>query len=395
MVIADVSLASRYPIYLDHSASTPPSDEVVEAMLPWLHEMHANPHSDHLHGQRAAAAVEHARAAVADLIGADPEDIIFTSGATEANNIALYGLLARSEGTRRLAVSDSEHKSVLEVAHFLSTQGVELTRVPVDARGVIAADALARCLALERAVEVGVMTFAHANNEIGTVQKLPELSDVIHQHGFLCHVDAAQSVGKIPLDVIHDGIDLLSVSSHKVYGPSGIGALYIAPDVVGGMTPLMHGGGQERGLRAGTIPPFLAVGFGVAAALAQRRMSDDARHLQSLALQFQMALKEHGVAFSLLGESSHRLPGHLSLWLPGVDASDLLSLLAPHLSASTGSACTSGELQASHVLRAIGMDSHCASEVVRITFGRASSSDDALDAAAILYRGIQQQLQRQ
>lgn len=382
------------PLYLDHAASTPPAEEAIEAMLPWLRNSHANPHSDHHHGRQAAAAVERARAEVAELIGADPEDVVFTSGATEANNLALQGWLGAEGFVRRLAVTAIEHKSVLEVATALRERGVEITRLAVNVEGRLVFSQIEGALASATAGARQLLTLAHANNEIGTVQALAEIAEAAHHRGWRIHVDAAQSVGKLPIDVRADAIDLLSVSSHKLYGPGGIGALYVDAELSRDLQPVMFGGGQENGLRPGTIPTFLAVGFGAAARVALRRMTDDALHLQAIARQFVSALDQGGVAYQVVGDPIARLPGHVSLRLPGVDAEDLLAMVSPELSASTGSACTSGELRASHVLRALGMSECAASEVVRVSFGRASTLEQAQRAASIFQRSIQRQRAR-
>lgn len=379
------------PLYLDHAASTPPAEEVIEAMLPWLRDSHANPHAGHRHGQLAAAAIERARAEVAELIGADSEDVVFTSGATEANNLALQGWLGTGAAGRRLAVSAIEHKSVLEVAVALRERGVEITRLPVNAEGKLESRQIEAALVSATTATRQLLTIAHANNEIGTVQALAEIASAAHVRGWRIHVDAAQSAGKLPIDVRADTVDLLSISSHKLYGPGGIGALYVEPDLRSELQPVMFGGGQEDGLRPGTIPTFLAVGFGAAARVSRQRMIDDAVHLHTMARQFMSALDDRGVMHQVVGDPISRLPGHVSLRLPGVDAEDLLALVSLELSASTGSACTSGELRVSHVLRALGMSESEASEVVRVSFGRSSTLVQAQQAASIIQHGIQRQ----
>lgn len=370
--------AAEKPLYLDHPASTPPAEEVIEAMLPWLRSAHANPHAANLHGQRAAAAVEQARADVAALIGADPSEIVFTSGATEANNLALRGFWPASGAAGVMAVSAIEHKSVLETAQDLAAAGLSVCALSVDSCGRVAPEAID---ALRKDIATTILvSCAHANNELGTVQDLARLATAVQSIGGRFHVDASQSAGKIPLDAGALGLDLVSVSSHKLYGPAGIGALFVAADLRARMRAQMTGGGQEGGLRSGTVPVFLAVGFGRAAALAALRQDDDARHMRALVAAFLWQLGEAGVEHRLLTPIDG-LPGFVSLALPHVEAADLLDRLAPELSASTGSACSAGELRASHVLRAIGMNENAARQVVRIGFGRCNTVAQARLAA--------------
>lgn len=381
--MCSLSIPAEEPLYLDFAASTPPAEEVVDAMLPWLRASHANPHSDHWHGHRAAQVVESAREAVADLVGGYPDGVIFTSGATEANNLALKGTLATSSLRRQLWLAEVEHKSLVESARYLATTGVCVQCIAVSELGVIDAAVLRGSLQGSGHAP-GVVAVSHGNNEIGTVQSLAELGRVAHAFGHLLHVDASQSAARVPINVEEDECDLVCLSSHKLYGPGGIGALYVAPELLNEVQPLFHGGGQERGRRPGTVPPFLAVGFGTAALLAKRRLAEDREHFTRIVESFLTVLQEPGLRFALIGHPEQRLPGHLSFRLEGVEAEDLLALLAPSLSASTGAACTAGEVRASHVLRALGMSERTASEVIRITFGRQSSVAEAMRAAQLI-----------
>lgn len=365
------------PLYLDHPGSAPPAEEVIDAMLPWLRKGHANPHAEHRHGQRAATAVEQARARVAALIGAEPEEIVFTSGATEANNLALRGLWAEDAGHGVLAISPIEHKSLLETARDLSKFGLTIRSLATDSRGRIDSDAVHAALGAPDVTQMRLVTLAHANNELGTVQSVAELASVTHHLGGYVHVDAAQSAGKLRVDVGKMGVDLASVSSHKMYGPAGIGALYVAADMRAAMRPLMTGGGQEGGLRPGTVPVFLAVGFGEAATLAARRLEVDEQQLQAVATAFVQELRRHDVDHDILSPPQGGLPGLVSLFLPNMDAADLLDRLAWGVSASTGSACNAGEVRASHVLRAIGLSEAHARQVVRLGFGRDNTEEEA------------------
>jgi cysteine desulfurase len=367
-------------MYLDFAASTPPADEVVDAMLPWLRAGHANPHSVHWHGHRASQAVDQARHHVAELIHAEPRDIVFTSGATEANNLALKGLLSGAGPRRHLWLSGIEHKSLLEPAHALAAAGVTVTILPVDSRGQIVATGL-RDLLSGTSSSPGLVALTHGNNEIGTVQAVEDVAPQIRREGHLLHLDASQSAAWEPLDVGSELCDLLALSSHKLYGPAGIGALYISPAVRADLQPQLHGGGQEGGTRSGTIPLFLAVGFGVAARIARERQEEAAAHLRALIATFLACLREGQTTYRLIGDPVRRLPGHLSLRFFGVEAEDLLAVLSSTLSASTGSACTAGELRASSVLRTLGLDERAAGEVVRLTFGRLMTQEQVLWAA--------------
>lgn len=352
-------------------------------MLPWLGAAHANPHAEHLAGRRAAAAVDDALGAIGSLIGADPQDLVLTSGATESNNLALQGLLAEAPAGTQLWFSSIEHKAVIEVAHFLAGRGIQLNKLPVDSTGRIRSTAMRDALAVKPSGSV-VVSVMHANNEIGSIQPIAELSQLLAHCDAILHSDAAQSVGKIPVDVEELGVDLLSLSSHKFYGPSGIGALYVSPRVRARLRPLFFGGGQQDGLRPGTVPVFLAVGFGAACALAKRRLLDDALQLETVAEAFCTRLLGLGVAFNVLGDPQHRLPGLRSIAIGGADGDDLVTRLAPRLSLSTGSACTSGELRSSHVLTAIGLSDHEARGVIRVGFGRSSTFLEAQTAAELI-----------
>ncbi len=351
--------------------------------MPWLRGAHANPHSDHWHGQRAARAVEAAREEVANLLGAQSEGVIFTSGATEANNTALKGMLSPAGTRRHLWLAGIEHQSLLKPAQYLCASGVTVRTLSVSASGLIETSELQTVLRKARHTP-GMVAISHGNSEIGTLQPLGELARIVHETGHLLHVDASQSAARVAISAEDDGCDLLCLSSHKLYGPAGIGALYVAPDLLAELQPLLHGGGQERGRRAGTVPTFLAVGFGVAARLAKRNLTEDQQRFSRVVETFLGHLSGRGLPFVLIGDPDQRLPGHLSLRFEGIDADDMISVLAPSLSASTGAACSAGELRASHVLRAIGLDERAAGEVVRITFGRQSNLAQASSAADLV-----------
>lgn len=371
------------PLYLDHNGTTAPDPVVIEAMLPWLGELHANPHADHLPGRRAADAVENARASVANLIGAERQDIYFTSGATESNNLILQGLLNHGTGTRRLLMSAIEHKSILAIGTAVSSLGVQVTSLKVDSQGRLSQQNVAESLERDGYART-VVAIMHANNEIGTIQPIKDISTMTQRSGAFLHVDAAQTCGKLPIDVDELGIDCLSMSSHKLYGPAGIGAVYIGPGMRQHVRPLMFGGGQQDAVRPGTVPVFLVVGFAKACEIARHSLNRDANHLAACATAFLARLTELHLNFILLGSSTDRLPGLVSVWLPGVDAESILSSLNHELYGSTGSACTSGEIRSSHVYRAIGLSEEEGSQVIRLGFGRHSSIDDAVRAAELI-----------
>lgn len=371
-------------IYLDNHASTPLAPQAFRAMAAlWAHQ--ANASSPHVAGATAAAAVEEARVRVARLVGADASEIVFTSGATEANNIALLGV-ARAlaeEGRRRIVVSAIEHKSVLAPAACLAKEGFEVVVCAATGDGKIDLDAL-RKAASSDTILVSVMA---ANNEIGVVQPLSDVVAIAREAGALVHSDAAQTVGKLQIDVVGLDVDYLSISAHKMYGPQGIGALYISA-AAPRPQPLVHGGGQEGGLRAGTLPAPLIAGFGAAAEVASQEMHRDAAHGRVLADLFLKELGSRQVRHLSLCDHSNRLPGSLALRFEGVDADSLVQKLSGVVALSTGSACNTGHIEPSHVLLAIGQPPSAASECVRLCFSRYNSEDDAARSAELIADGI-------
>ncbi|MGB8413930.1 MAG: cysteine desulfurase family protein [Candidatus Binatus sp.] len=366
-------------IYLDGHASTPLAPEAIRAMTAlWANQ--ANSGSPHAAGAAAAEAIEDARSSVARLIGADASEIIFTSGATEANNLAILGVARAASklcARRRIVVSAIEHKAVIQPAKKLAEEGFDVVFCPVSGEGRVDLAALEEQVSCETLL-VSVMA---ANNEIGVVQPLPTVVGIARKAGALVHSDAAQAAGKVPIDVIALDLDYLSISAHKMYGPQGVGALYISaaapkPD------PLVYGGGQEGGLRAGTLPAALIAGYGAAAERATASIERDAEHGHSLTRLFLQELDSRKVQYSLLCDHDDRLPGSLALRFEGVDADTLTQLLANTVSITSGSACDSGQIEPSHVLLAIGQSPCVASEFIRIFFGRYNVQDDAAEAAA-------------
>jgi cysteine desulfurase len=396
MSASTAALAQRpnaLPIYLDNQSSTPLDPRVLEAMLPYFTEQFGNPHSEsHVYGHNAMAAIETARGEVARLIGADPREIVFTSGATESNNLALKGA---ARFTRAHPVGDkvrdhlitltTEHKCVLESAAALEREGFAVTYLPVEPRGLVSLDKLATAIT-DRTLLVSVMA---AHNEIGVIQPLAEIGALCRSRGVLFHTDAAQAFGKIPLDVEPMRIDLMSISGHKIYGPKGIGALYIRRRPRVRLLPLIDGGGQERGLRSGTLPTPLCVGLGRAAALARAEMGEEAQRLSQLRDRLYANLRRRVPDLQLNGDLEHRLPGSLNLSFPGVTASALIEA-CPSVAMSTGSACTSASVEPSYVLRALGLSDERANASIRLGLGRfnaAAEVDFAAEAiAAAVYR---------
>lgn len=380
---------SRYtPIYLDYQATTPLDPDVRAAMLPFLEDRFGNPHSEHAIGWDAAEAVEDARRAVADLIGAASGEIILTSGATEANNLGLFGLAQRTH-RRKILVSAIEHKSVLAPAAVLAEQGFGVKIIPVRADGIVDIEHLARLIGPDTAL-VSVMA---ANNEIGTLQPLQEIGALCAEAGALFHTDAAQLAGKRPIDVAVMGVDLLSLAAHKFYGPKGIGALYVAADVRPQIAPIIHGGGQQDGMRAGTLAPMLCAGLAAAAQKALAEQANDEAHARHLKSRLLGRLQNTLPAVKVNGSESSSLSGCLNIRIPGIDAHALLMTLQAELAASVGSACNAGLIESSYVLDAIGLSPDEASASLRLSFGRFTTTDD-IDQAAALIGGKAHRLSR-
>ena len=368
------------PIYLDYQATTPADPRVVEAMLPFFGARFGNPHSvHHVYGTEAAAAVEAARAQIAALINADPREIVFTSGATEANNLALKGVAwfhkARRGITPHVITAATEHKCVLESCRRLEAEGVRVTYLPVEPDGLVDLNRLEAALE-EDTVLVSIMA---ANNEIGVVQPVAEIGALCRSRGVAFHSDAAQAAGKLPVDVQVAQIDLMSVSGHKVYGPMGIGVLYVRRRPRVRLEPLFDGGGQERGLRSGTLPLPLCVGLGAACAIAQEEMESEAARLADLRGRLLEGVRGRLSGVHLNGHEERRLPGNLNLSFAGLDAERLIAAM-PGLAVSTGSACTSASIEPSYVLRALGLPDDLAGASVRFGLGRFTSEAE-VDAA--------------
>ncbi|MBF0326761.1 MAG: cysteine desulfurase [Alphaproteobacteria bacterium] len=370
------------PIYLDFNATTPIDPEVVEAMLPYLRTHFGNPSSGHVYGHRAREAVERARTQVAALIGALPEEIVFTGSGTEANNMALRGAACAHDRGGRMACSAIEHPAVGKPCQFLGLRGWAIATIPVDEAGLVdmqAADAAIR----RGTVMVSVM---HSNNEIGTIQPIRALADLAHSRGALMHTDAAQSVGKVSVNVNDLGVDALTVVGHKLYAPKGVGALYIRTGAA--IAPTSFGGGQEGGMRPGTENVALIVALGAACEIADRNLAGDKPRLRALCDRLWSRLQADIPGILLNGHFEQRLPNTLNVSFPGVRGSAILTA-APNLAASTGSACHEGEEAPSSVLAAMGCDRERALGAVRLSIGRTTTSEEVDAAAADLTKAWQ------
>ncbi len=375
-------------IYLDYQATTPTDPRVVEAMLPWFGERFGNPHSEsHAYGWDAEEAVERARGEVAAILNADPREVVFTSGATESNNIAIKGAARfrkRHEGRDRVVTLASEHKCALESVRALEREGFEIAVLPVRTDGLVDLEVLRAALDVRTAL-VSVMA---ANNEIGTIQPMAQVAEAVHAVGAWLHVDAAQAVGKIPIDVRAQGIDLLSVSGHKLYGPKGIGALYVRRRPRVRLEPLFDGGGQERGLRSGTLPTPLCVGLSEACRIASAEMRAEAARLEHLGERFLGLLEERLGPVPVNGSRTARVPGNLNLRFAGAPAEEVMAA-APELAVSTGSACSSAKVEPSYVLCAIGLSEEEAACSLRVGFGRMTGADEVERAAGLLADAVE------
>ncbi|MGE5417662.1 MAG: cysteine desulfurase NifS [Acidobacteriota bacterium] len=359
-------------IYMDHSATTPVDPEVFQAFNPYYYDSYGNPSSVHSAGQIARKGVEQARDSIALLINASPEEIIFTSGGTEADNQAIIGYLeAKGKPGDHIITSAIEHHAVLETCQYLSKQGYELTILPVDKYGQVSPGELRRALRSD----TKLVSIMHANNEIGTIQPIKELAAAAHEVGAVFHTDAVQTVGRIAVDVKDLGVDMLSASAHKLYGPKGIGCLYLKKGLR--VKSRLHGGGQERKMRAGTENVPGIVGFGKAAEIARRDMTKNADKLTAMAQRLADGLLNAVPNSFVTGHPVRRLPGHVSMCFEFVEGESILLMLDMEgIMASSGSACTSGSLEPSHVLLALGLPHEIAHGSVRLTMGKGNTDAD-------------------
>lgn len=365
-------------IYLDYNATTPIAPEVAAGMQCYISSEFGNPSSVYPLGQRARAAVDTARCQVANLLGCDPGEIIFLSGATEANNTVLKGV-ARHLGSKgnHLITTQIEHPAVLNPCLFLLEQGYQVTFVPVDGRGLVDPDDIRRAIT-SRTILISVM---HANNETGAIQPLTEISTLAREAGVWFHTDAAQSVGKLPIHVDDLGVDFLTLAGHKCYAPKGIGALYVRTGCA--FTPLLHGAAQEGGRRAGTENVILDVALGIAAELAQTRLEQDQLHCLKLRNRLHQRLQEIFPRMVLNGPERQRLPNTLNISFPGYAGVEILAGL-PELAASTGAACHGAEVKLSHVLAAMGVSPEVGRGAVRLSVGRYTTAAEVDQAAEMI-----------
>ena len=378
-------------VYADYQATTPVDPRVIDAMTPFWHEAFGNPHSaEHSVGWHAAGAVQEAALSVGALIGADAEEIVFTSGATEANNLALFGLAVNAPRSRnRLLVSSIEHKCVLAAARALAERhGFVVGTLAVDDRGFVDPDVLRRSLD----DDVLMASIMAVNNEVGTIQSIAELSSILAEHDIPLHCDAAQAPCAMLVSDLPDHADLISLSGHKIYGPQGIGALFVRHALQDRMSPLIHGGGQQNGLRSGTVPVPLCVGMGTAARLVcDENACAERKRIGRQRDTFITRLREHGAPVTINGPAAEaRHPGNANLRFDGYDGRDLLDRLQPRLAASTGAACASGIAESSHVLRALGQSTDEIDASIRFSFGR-FTTDAEIELAASLVLGALEQ----
>lgn len=377
----------KLPIYLDNNATTPCDPRVVETMLPYFTEKFGNAASrTHAFGWEGEEAVEQAREQVARLIGAEPKEMVFTSGATEADNLAIKGVyeMYSGKGNHIITVA-TEHKAVLDTCHHIEKLGGEVTYLAVDREGLIDLAELAAAIR-PTTILIAVM---YANNEIGVIQPIREISRIARKHGVLFFVDAAQAVGKVPLDVNDDGIDLLAMSAHKLYGPKGIGALYVRRrDPRVRLTAQMDGGGHERGMRSGTLNVPAIAGFGKACEICLLEMGTEAPRVAGLRDKLEAGLLELEQVY-VNGSRAHRLPGTTNVSFRGAQAEGLITMINKDIALSSGSACTSASLEPSYVLKALGLDDDLAHSSLRFGVGRFTTEHEVDYAIGQLKKGVE------
>jgi cysteine desulfurase len=375
----------KLPIYLDYQATTPTDKRVVDAMLPYFTEKFGNPHSrSHAFGWEAEEAVEQARQEIASVIGAHPKEIILTSGATESNNLAIKGLAKFYKDKRNHIITlVTEHKCVLDACRHIEQEGLDVTYLPVEANGLVDLNKLEAAMS-DKTLLVSIMA---VNNEIGVIQPLKEIGTLCKKYGAFFHTDAAQAFGKIKLDVNDMQIDLLSISAHKIYGPKGVGALYVRRKPRIRIDPIINGGGQERGMRSGTLPTPLIVGFGKAASLALQEMEEDNQRIAYLSKRFYDQITSNISDVFLNGDPLKRYPGNLNLSFSYIEGESMLMAIKD-LAVSSGSACTSASLEPSYVLRALGVEEELAHTSIRFGIGRFTTEAEIDYAAQVVINNV-------
>lgn len=368
-------------IYLDYQATTPVDPKILEKMIPYFTENFGNPHSNnHQFGRSANNAVENARENVANLINAEPSEIIFTSGATESNNLAIKSIARYHLGKDcQIITCKTEHKCVLESCHELETDGFKVTYLDVDEDGLIDLEDLENLLKQKKAL-VSIM---HANNEIGVLQPIKEIGELCKKYNSIFHSDVAQSIGTQTIDVSDMNIDALSISAHKIYGPKGIGALFISNSIKNTLRPLMSGGGQEMGLRSGTQSPALCVGLGEACRMIQENIDDFVLHYKKLKSCLLTELVNGKFEFNINGSVEKRIPNNLNIAIAGKVSEQLFNFM-PHIALSSGSACTSGTIERSHVLSSMKLQDHRIDGSFRISFGRSTTKEELKELVSII-----------
>lgn len=359
-------------IYLDHSATTPIDKEVFETMLPYLKGEYGNASTVYKIGREAKKAMNNARSQVASLISADSDEIIFTGGGTESDNIAIKGIACKSENKgKHIITSNIEHPAVKETCEYLENKGFKLSYIPVDKNGIINPKDVESAITNETIL----ITIMHVNNEIGTIQPIAEIGRIANEKGILFHCDAVQSVGKIPVNVGELGVDLLSISSHKIYGPKGVGGLYIKKGLE--LEPILHGGGQEKDLNPGTENIAGIVGFGKACEISEINLEKNVKHVKELREKVVSEILEHVDSSYLNGDRANRLPGNANFIFPGVEGEGLiLKLDLKGICVSTGSACSSNKHDTSHVLNAIGVSGNDLHSSIRLTLGPENTKEE-------------------
>ena len=371
-------------IYLDNAASTPVHEKVIEEMLPYFKEQYGNPSSIHRHGRLANTAIQNARKRIASLINANSNEILITSGGTESNNTAIYGTVSQSKG-KHIITSSIEHDAILEPCKHLKKEGYRISFLPVDKYGFVNPEDLKK----EISSDTCLITIMYANNEVGTIQSIKRMAQIAREKNIIFHTDAVQAVGKIPIDVKELGVDLLSISSHKINGPKGVGALYIKDGV--NISPLILGGGQENGLRSGTENVASIIGFGAACALAKNNMNENTINLRKLAAKLITRILNEIPSTTLNGHPDMRTPNNTHFTFLGVSGEDLIIKLDENkISASTGSACSVKIQKASHVLKAMGFSHEQVTGSLRLTVGITNTEQEIDQTVDVLKKVVQE-----
>jgi cysteine desulfurase len=376
----------KLPVYMDYQSTTPMDPRVLEAMLPYFTEIYGNPHSrSHKYGWEAEEAIEKARKSVAELINADQKEIVFTSGATESNNIAIKGVanFNKDRGNHIITVV-TEHKCVIDSCRHLEQEGFKVTYLPVQPNGIVDLAQLDNAITKET-VLVSVMA---VNNEIGVIQPIADIGAICRKHGVLFHTDAAQAFGKIPIDVNEMNIDLMSISGHKIYASKGIGALYVRRKPRVRLEPIINGGGQERGIRSGTLPTALIVGLGTAADIASKEMNKDAEYIGRLTNKLYNGICNSIPEVYLNGDPVKRIHGNLNLSFAYIEGESMIMAIRD-LAVSSGSACTSASLEPSYVLRALGLSDELAHTSIRFGIGRFTTEEEIDFSIATITKNVQ------